>query len=131
GWERRCEAFLRARPGAPDAAHHLRHVRRDVSAAKRLAEAEGADPRVLVPAAWLHDAVTIRKDDPRRADASRLAAQAAADFLRGAGFPEETIPAVAHAVEAHSFTAGVEPRTVEAAVVQDADRLDALGAVGV
>ena len=129
-WGRRCEAHVR-RTTDGDAAHDVGHVRRVVAWARRLAHAEGADLAVVVPAAWLHDAVVLPKDSPDRAQASRLAAEAASAWLRAEGFPEPLVPAVAHAVEAHSFSAGVEPRTVEAAVVQDADRLDALGAIGV
>jgi uncharacterized protein len=50
--------------------------------------------------------------------------------LRAEGFPEEKLPAVAHAIEAHSYSGGIAPQTIEAKIVQDADRLDALGAVG-
>ncbi len=129
-WGARCEAHVRATMRG-DAAHDLAHVRRVVAWAQRLAEAEGADLGVVVPAAWLHDVVTVPKDAPDRSRASRLAAEAASAWLRAEGFPEALVPAVAHAVEAHSFSAGVEPETVEAAVVQDADRLDALGAIGI
>ena len=128
-WSGRCEAHVR-QSMAGDPAHDLSHVRRVVLWARRLAEAEGADLGVVVPAAWLHDVVTVPKDSPDRARASRIAADEASQWLRAEGYPAKTIPAVAHAVEAHSFTAGVEPRTVEAEVVQDADRLDALGAIG-
>ena len=96
-----------------------------------LAEAEGADLAVVMPAAWLHDCVIVPKDSPERTKASRLAAAAAGDFLRSAGYPRQRIPAIQHAIEAHSFSAQIPPRTVEARVVQDADRLDALGAVGI
>ena len=51
-------------------------------------------------------------------------------MLRAWGYPEACIPDVAHAIEAHSFSARVAPRSLEARVLQDADRLDALGAVG-
>lgn len=129
-WAGRCRAFVEARPGG-DAAHDLAHVRRVVAWAERLAVSEAADLRVVLPAAWLHDCVTVPKDSPDRARASRLAADAAGAFLRDAGFPADLVPAVEHAVEAHSFSAGVAPRTVEAKVVQDADRLDALGAIGI
>ena len=129
-WGARCEAFVRETM-AGDAAHDLGHVRRVVAWARRLAAEEEADLGVVVPAAWLHDCVTVPKDHADRTRASRLAAETASAWLRQQGFPRKKRAAVAHAVEAHSFSAGVEPRTAEAAVVQDADRLDALGAVGI
>jgi len=128
-WERRCAAFLRVQD-ATDAGHDLGHIRRVVAAAKKLAEMEGADPWVVVPAAWLHDCVVVPKDDPRRKEASKLAAEAATGFLGATGFPPDKLNGIAHAIEAHSFSAKGKPKTKEAAVVQDADRLDALGAVG-
>lgn len=114
----------------PDAAHDPGHVCRVVATAKRLAAAEGARLAVVVPAAWLHDCVLLPKDAPDRHRASALAAKRAGTLLREAGYPEPLVPGIEHAVEAHSFSAGIEPETLEAAVVQDADRLDALGAVG-
>ena len=129
-WSDRCEAFLAGRRGG-DSAHDLAHVRRVVAWARRLGEAEGADLAVVLPAAWLHDVVVLPKDHPDRALASRRAADVASAWLTEAGYPAPLVPEVAHAVEAHSFSAGVAPRTREAAVVQDADRLDALGAIGV
>ena len=129
-WGERCRAHVAATMAA-DAAHDLGHVRRVVTAARRLAGAEGADVSVVVPAAWLHDGVTVPKDSPDRPRASRLAADAGGAWLRAEGFPEALVPAVEHAIAAHSWSAGIEPKTKEAAVVQDADRLDALGAIGV
>jgi uncharacterized protein len=126
--EARCVAALANSGG--DAAHDLDHVRRVVAVAERLARQEGADLRIVRPAAWLHDCVSIAKGSPERARASRHAARQAEHWLLEWGFPHELIPAVAHAIEAHSFSAGIAPRTPEARVVQDADRLDALGAVG-
>ena len=129
-WAARCESHVRAAM-AGDAAHDVAHVRRVVASARRLAHAEGADGLVVVAAAWLHDIVTVAKDSPDRAYASRLAADAAAGWLRTEGFPDALVPGVHHAVHAHSFSAGVACTTREARVVQDADRLDALGAVGI
>ena len=126
-----CEAHLRATMEA-DPAHDLAHVRRVVRWAVRIAQEEGADLGVVVPAAWLHDVVNVPKSDPRRARASALSAEHAARWLRGEqGLSAERAAAVAHAIEAHSYSAGVEPRTPEARAVQEADRLDALGAIGI
>ncbi len=130
-WEARFAAFLAESQHAEDAAHDAMHVRRVVANARTLAEVEGANLMVVLPAAWLHDCVNVPKDSPERAMASRLAAAAAGDYLHDVGYPAEPIPAIQHAIEAHSFSARIAPRTREAQVVQDADRLDALGAVGI
>ena len=111
--------------------HDLAHVRRVVANAKRLAASENARLEIVLPAAWLHDYVTIPKDSPQRRAASAMAAQAAGGFLRGSAYPAELVPDIEHAIEAHSFSAQVAPETREAMVVQDADRLDALGAIGI
>ena len=114
-----------------DAAHDLLHIERVVANARRLAEEEGARLEVVVPAAYLHDCVVVRKDSPQRSQASRLAAHRAGVLLAEAGYPAGFVPAIRHAIEAHSFSAQIEARTLEAKVVQDADRLEALGAVGI
>lgn len=114
-----------------DPAHDLLHLERVVATAKRIGPAEGADMAVVIPAAWLHDYVVVPKDDPRRSLASQLAAVEACACLATLGYPPELLPAIAHAIEAHSFSAGIAPQTLEAKVVQDADRLDGIGAIGV
>jgi uncharacterized protein len=129
-WETRFAAFL-AHEIAGDVAHDEGHVRRVVANARALAETEGADLAVVLPAAWLHDCVSVAKNSPERSSASRLAAERAGEWLRAEGYPAEHIAAIEHAIVAHSFSAGVPPQTMEAKVVQDADRLDALGAVGI
>jgi uncharacterized protein len=130
-WETRFAAILAKEQRVSDAAHDEGHVRRVVANAKKLAEAEGADLAVVLPAAWLHDCVVIAKNSPQRSSASRLAAERAGALLRTAGYPAQYIPAIEHAIETHSFSARLAPQTIEAKVVQDADRLEALGAVGI
>jgi uncharacterized protein len=126
--EIRCERHLAGLDG--DVAHGLEHIRRVVANAKHLAVAEGARLDVVVPAAWLHDCVAVPKDSPDRPRASRLAAAEAVRLLANWGVGDDRLARIAHAIEAHSFSAGIAPRTIEAGVLQDADRLDALGAVG-
>ena len=129
-WEDRFARFL-AQSVTEDAAHDLAHVRRVVANARRLAAVEEADLAVVLPAAWLHDCVIVPKDSPRRTEASRLAAAAAVAYLRAEGYPTKHLDAIAHAITAHSFSARIPPETTEARIVQDADRLDALGAIGI
>lgn len=130
-WETRFADWLTEKMADADMAHDLSHIRRVVANAKMLAAEVGADLAVVVPAAWLHDCVTVPKNSPLRAQASRLAAEAAADFLQSNGYPREHIAEICHAVAAHSFSAQIAPETLAAKVVQDADRLDSLGAIGV
>jgi uncharacterized protein len=130
-WESRFIRFLEEQLPPGDPAHDLAHIRRVVANAHALAIAEGARLEIVLPAAWLHDCVVVPKDSPQRSRASTLAAGVASAFLRDNQFPATHIPAIAHAIAAHSFSAGIAPQTLEAMVVQDADRLDALGAIGI
>jgi uncharacterized protein len=129
-WKTRFATFLHEQADA-DAAHDRAHVERVVANARQLASDTEAALEVVVPAAWLHDCVTVPKDHPRRAEASRLAAETAVEFLSETGYPAEWHDDIAHAIAAHSYSGNVPPRTLEARIVQDADRLDALGAVGI
>jgi uncharacterized protein len=130
-WEKRFEQKILDLDYGNDPAHDLAHFRRVVATAKRLAQEEDARLAVVIPAAWFHDFVNVPKNDPRRSQASRLSAAAACEYLRESGYPVVHLDAIYHAIEAHSFSAQIEPRTVEASVVQDADRLDGLGAIGI
>lgn len=116
--------------GYKDPAHDLAHVKRVVSIAKKLAEEEKANLEVVVPAAWLHDLVNLPKNHPDRKKASVLAADEAMIFLKSVNYPEKYFTDIHHAICAHSFSANIKTETIEAKVVQDADRLDALGAIG-
>ena len=130
-WEPRFERFISRGSARTDPAHDPAHIRRVVENVKQLAAPEHARLEVVLPAAWLHDCVAVPKDSPLRPSASALAAKTAAGFLRDSGYPAELIADIRHAVEVHSFSARITPRTREAMVLQDADRLDALGAIGI
>ncbi len=115
-----------------DGAHDLGHLRRVWANAQTIARAEGgADMDVLLAACFFHDAVNLPKDAPDRASASARSAVVAVTYLSGTGFPPGKLDAVAHAITAHSFSAGIAPLTLEAKILQDADRLEALGAIGI
>jgi uncharacterized protein len=121
---------LLERHSVPDAAHDIEHIHRVLANAERLTRAENADWSIVMPAAWLHDCVIVPKSSPDRKRASQLAAQQAVTWLREHAWPHGKFDEIAHAIEAHSFSAGIPPQSLEAKVLQDADRLDALGAVG-
>ncbi|MDC0948952.1 HD domain-containing protein, partial [Gammaproteobacteria bacterium] len=114
-----------------DAAHDLSHLMRVTRSALRLGQSEGARIDVLEPAAWLHDCVIVPKNSPQRSQASTMAAEHAISVLASLGYPEEFHADLRHAIEAHSYSANITPRSIEAAVLRDADRLDALGAIGI
>jgi uncharacterized protein len=129
-WESQFVGFIERAGPAADPAHDIEHIRRVVANARALAAHEQADLAVVVPAAWLHDCVSVPKSSPLRSQASRLAGRAALEFLQSIDYPTHYLPAIQHAIEAHSFSANILPRTREAMVVEDADRLDSLGAIG-
>jgi len=129
-WQSRCEAHVVSR-GEMDGAHDLGHLRRVWRQAQVIARAEGgADATVLCVAAFLHDLVNLPKSHPDRASASRRSADAAVEWLADQGFSVAKLPSVHHAIAAHSFSARIPPTTPEARILQDADRLEALGAIG-
>ncbi|WP_299748568.1 HD domain-containing protein [uncultured Tateyamaria sp.] len=114
-----------------DGAHDIWHVRRVWANCQRIAEAldTPVDRQVLLIAAYLHDIVNVPKDDPRRTQAAALSAEHAVAWMAARGLPRQDV--VAHAILGHSYSAGHPCETLEAQVLQDADRLEALGAIGI
>lgn len=115
------------RDGAHDEAHILR-VWRNV---ERIAGHEGGDTEILLAATLLHDCIWVDKASPKRRMASQLAAKKAGEVLSELGWETDRIQQVCHAIVAHSYSAGIEPVSLEAKILQDADRLDAIGFIGV
>jgi uncharacterized protein len=111
-----------------DSAHGFDHVLRVLRIAERLAIKEGADLEIVRAATLLHD--TGRADQERTGlDHAQMGAARARDIL--AGHPAERVEAVASAIAQHRFRVENPPTTIEAQVLYDADKLDAIGAVGV
>lgn len=131
-----------------DPVHGFDHVERVYRLAERLAREEGADLEIVRAAVLLHDAVENPNRPKRGAPAHRGTGQkaagqasrmnhhqASAEFagrtLRREGWPEERIAAVQHCILAHRFRDdSVQPQTLEAKILFDADKLDAIGATG-
>ncbi|MGB1292915.1 MAG: HD domain-containing protein, partial [Pseudoalteromonas sp.] len=128
--ENACRGFISSLICA-DVAHDITHIERVVRVAKQLCIAEQAEMAVVLPAAWLHDCVAVAKNHPDRAKASTMAADKAVTFLASIDYDESYFDAIHHAIAAHSFSANIKVQSIEAQIVQDADRMDALGAIGV
>lgn len=111
-----------------DAAHDFDHVLRVWGLAQRLGPAEGADMEILQAAALLHDV-----GRPEQSRTGRCHAEVGAERARVilASHPAQQVEAVAQAIAEHRFRGDRRPTSVEARVLYDADKLDALGAVGV
>jgi uncharacterized protein len=130
------EAFARERCAGLDSAHDALHVSRVLANARLLVHAEQAagaevDAFVVEAACWLHDVVQLPKGSGPSGESARQSAAVARAFLTERGVDHAAIDGITHAVEAHSYSGGMKPATIEAAILQDADRLDALGAVGI
>lgn len=127
----RLEAEFLAHDDGTDASHDINHARRVMHAALAIAASEGGgDDGVVIAAAYLHDWINLPKNHPERSRASQLSAEAARPILADVGFAPERIEAACHVILTHSFSANILPETLEAKALQDADRLEALGAIG-
>src|SRR6516164_1509195 len=128
---RRLEEVAEERCKGAGPAHDWQHVLRVRANARRIASAEGADVLVASTAALLHELFNYPKDHPDAARSGDVCAQEAAKVLRETGAAEADIDPVCAAIRDHAFSKGVVPDLLEARVLQDADRLDAVGAIGV
>lgn len=114
-----------------DGAHDLSHIVRVWRNAKLIHREEGGDLEALAAAVLLHDCVQVAKDSPMRSKASLLAAKEARVRLKSLAWEASRVDIVAAAIESHSFSAGVAPASIEGCILQDADRLDAIGLSGI
>lgn len=129
-WQPRLAA-LAAGVAGNDGAHDASHLERVWRTAQTLLKDHPeANPLVVMAACYLHDLVNLPKNDPERSQASRRSARLARHRLGGMAFPPGLLDDVAHAIEAHSYSAAIPADSIEAKIVQDADRIDALGAIG-
>ena len=127
----RLDVIARARCTGLDPAHDYLHVARVAASARTLAAAEGARVEVAVAAALLHELFNYPKGHPDSALSGEVCAGQAADVLTAEGCDDGFVAAVRHAIRVHPFSRGLPPGTPEAAVLQDADRLDSIGAIGI
>ncbi len=115
---------------ARDGAHDLSHALRVARNAESLAMEEGADVEVCVAGALLHDLVYRPKNHPDSPRTAVLAAAEARAWCRDIPELADRGEAIAETIATHSFSGGAQPTSPEGAVLQDADRLEAIGAIG-
>lgn len=111
-----------------DAAHDFDHVLRVLALAERIGQAEGADMEIVRAAVLLHDVARAEEERTGFCHA-KAGAERARQIL--AGHPADKVEAVAQAIASHRFRDEVVPQTLEAKVLYDADKLDAIGAIGI
>jgi len=111
-----------------DAAHDFDHVLRVLALAERIGQAEGAVMEIVRTATLLHD-VARAEEERTGACHAKVGAERARQIL--AGHPADKVEAVAQAIASHRFRDEVVPQTLEAKVLYDADKLDAIGAIGI
>jgi uncharacterized protein len=123
-----------------DPTHGFDHILRVIALARKLAILEGADEEIVTAAALLHDARkpidqsqnSVRDEAVQRNNHHLESAEFAREVLEADGWPQERIQQVVLCIRAHRFRDNREPpTTIEARVLFDADKLDAIGAIGV
>lgn len=129
-WQESFETYLKENMDLSDGGHDISHFRRVWKLSSQFSGDEGGDKLTLLASAYFHDFVNYPKNHQRRSWASRDSAEKTKEILRKMKFPEGKLKSICHCIEAHSFSAGIEPKTIEAKILQDADRLEALGAIG-
>ncbi|GHO43998.1 HD domain-containing protein [Ktedonospora formicarum] len=113
-----------------DLAHGWDHVERVYKLANMIGRREQGDLFIIGMAALMHDLGRTAPSEAGRHHAD-LSVTLARELMSRHNIPSERQEAIVHAIVAHSFSKGIEPSTLEAGVVRDADRLDGLGAIGV
>src|SRR6056297_760393 len=115
-------------------AHSIDHVMRVYNLCNLISKyEENVNMDILKPAALLHDiARSIESNDVSgEIDHAVLGSEMASDFLKEIGYPQELIEDIKHCIIVHRFRSGNEPKTIEAKILFDADKLDAIGSVGI
>ncbi len=114
-----------------DPAHDFKHTMRVYKSAERLAKKENANTKLVLCASLLHDIVSFPKSDKRSKSSSIKSAIKAAKILKKYNLSKNEIKIISDAIRDHSFSQNKKPKTLEGKILQDADRLDAIGAIGI
>jgi uncharacterized protein len=114
-----------------DPAHDFNHIMRVYKNAQKLCKKEKANEKLVLSAVLLHDIISYPKSDKRSKLSSQKSSEEAKKILKKFNFTSEEIQIVSDAIRDHSFSRGKIPNTIEGKILQDADRLDAIGAIGI
>ncbi|MEM3064404.1 MAG: HD domain-containing protein [Candidatus Nitrosotenuis sp.] len=114
-----------------DSAHDFSHIMRVYKNAQRIAKYEKVNKKLVLASVLLHDIVQFQKSDKRSKTASVRSAQLAKKILRRYDFTKKEIKIISDAIRDHSYSRKKKPKTLVGKILQDADRLDALGAIGI
>lgn len=114
-----------------DSAHDFEHTMRVYKNAQKICKKEKSNEKLVLSAALLHDIVSYPKSDKRSKTSSIESAKKSKKILEKLGFSKEEIVMIFDAIKDHSFSQNKIPKTLEGKILQDADRLDALGAIGI
>ena len=114
-----------------DPAHDFEHIMRVYHNAQKIVKKEKANPKLVLSAALLHDIVSYPKSSKHSKLSSTDSAKKSKLILKKYDFTVEEITVVSDAIKEHSFSQNKIPQTLEGKILQDADRLDALGAIGI
>ncbi len=124
-------AAAEAQQTKSDPAHDFEHIKRVCNMAVKIAEVEGADLEVVMPAALFHDAIVYPKDSPNSQNETVESAAYARRVLEDLDYPAEKISTVEQCITECSFSKGITPVLLESKILQDADRLEATGAISI
>ena len=114
-----------------DPAHDFDHIMRVFKNAQKICKKENAHEKLVLSAVLLHDIVSYPKSDKRSKSSSIKSAEKSKKILKKFNFTKEEIQTISDAIRDHSFSRNKIPATIEGKILQDADRLDAIGAIGI
>jgi len=125
--QKRVQKILEGR----DPAHDFYHILRVYKNAELIGQREGADMEILLASVLLHDLVVYPKGSAKRSKSADDSADMAEKILQDYGYSQDRINKISYCIRTHSYSKRLIPSTLEGKPVQDADRLDALGAIGI
>ena len=110
-----------------DPAHDFEHIMRVYRNAERICKTESGNKKLVLSAVLLHDIIKNKNQK----NSAQKSAKLAEKILKDNNFSSNEIDIISCAIRDHSYSKGRIPSTIEGKILQDADRLDAIGAIGI